>query len=130
MVDKTYIDGSAVAFIRSLKLGVKERSDYENVDKDRYRDMIIEPINFGTRHREMLQHTKYILESDTLRIHPKFEKLIISLKTAMEEHEGKLDKETTSFNDTFDALRLSLLAFKSVGKGYSQYSGGQLIWPI
>lgn len=64
---------------------VKERSDYENVDKDRYQDMIIEPVNFGTRQREMLQHTKYTLESDTLRIHPKLEKLVISLKTAMEE---------------------------------------------
>lgn len=130
MVDKTFIDGSSVAFIKSLKLGVRERTDYENVDKDHYKYMIVEPINFGVRHREMLQHTKYIVESNNLRIHPKFEKLIVSLKTAMEENEGKLDKESTSFDDIFDALRLSLLGFKMVNKGYQAYSGGQLVWPL
>ena len=42
-----------------------------------------------------------------MQIHPKFEKLIVSLRTAIEE-EGVLDKELTSYNDIFDAFRLAM----------------------
>lgn len=40
-----------------------------------------------------------------------FDKLITSLRTAV-DNEGKLDKETTSYNDIFDAFRLSLRMYK------------------
>lgn len=42
-------------------------------------------------------------------IHPKFNKLITSLRTAVEKGEGQLDKEMTSYNDCFDAFRLALI---------------------
>ena len=40
----------------------------------------------------------------------KFDKLIIALKTAV-VNEYTLDKESTSYNDIFDAARLSLKAY-------------------
>ena len=37
----------------------------------------------------------------------KFDKLITSLRTAV-DNDGVLDKESTSYNDIFDAFRLAL----------------------
>jgi hypothetical protein len=41
-------------------------------------------------------------------INPSFSKLIIALRTATEDGKGGLDKEATSHDDLFDALRMSL----------------------
>ena len=38
----------------------------------------------------------------------RFDKLIISLRTAIENGEGVLDKHATSFDDIFDAFRLAM----------------------
>jgi hypothetical protein len=51
-----------------------------------------------------------ILEQDAgkIAINPdKFDKLITSLRTAV-DIDGALDKESTSYNDIFDAFRLAL----------------------
>jgi hypothetical protein len=40
-------------------------------------------------------------------INPRFDKLITALRTAV-DNEGSLDKEATSYDDTFDAYRLAL----------------------
>ena len=40
----------------------------------------------------------------------KYDKLIVSLKTAV-VNEYTLDKESTSYNDLFDSLRLSLRCY-------------------
>jgi hypothetical protein len=47
-----------------------------------------------------------LLERDGgyVAIHPKFDKLITSLRTAVEKGEGMLDKEATSYDDIFDLL--------------------------
>ena len=60
--------------------------------------------------RVMLAHTKELMEYQTgyMAIHPKHNKLIISLRTAVENGEGSLDKEATSHDDLFDAFRMSL----------------------
>jgi hypothetical protein len=58
----------------------------------------------------MLGHCKMILEQEPAKIaiNPdKFDKLITSLRTAV-DNDGTLDKEATSYNDIFDALRLAL----------------------
>jgi hypothetical protein len=49
------------------------------------------------------------LEDDggKIAINPVFDKLITSLRTAVDA-DGTLDKESTSYNDIFDAFRLSL----------------------
>lgn len=110
-IKKIYVDGANASFIRSLKTALSERKDYENIPKDQHRYMKVIPIPFSTNHRSMLQYSKQVLEADYIRIHPKFEKLIISLNTAIEQ-DGKLDKDQTSYNDVYDAFRLSLLRYQ------------------
>jgi hypothetical protein len=73
-------------------------------------NMKIVPVNFNKEHKAMLGHCKMILEDDRgkIAINPdKFDKLITSLRTAV-DNDGTLDKETTSYNDIFDAFRLAL----------------------
>ena len=58
----------------------------------------------------MLGHCKMILENEPrkIAINPdKFDKLITWLRTAV-DNDGTLDKESTSYNDIFDAFRLAL----------------------
>lgn len=110
-IRKVYVDGSNPAFIKSLKTVLGERSNYDTVPKEHYRFMKVEPVNFGTRHREMLSHAKTLIENDFIRIHPSQNKLTIALKTAWEE-DGRLSKEETSYDDCFDSFRLAMLAYK------------------
>jgi hypothetical protein len=118
-VDKVYIDGANPSFIKSLKLQIGEDPDYDKVIA-RYRseglgdswtkDMRIVPVNFNKEHKAMLGHCKMILEKDggRIAINPdKFDKLITALRTAV-DNDGTLDKESTSYNDIFDAFRLAL----------------------
>jgi hypothetical protein len=118
-VDKVYIDGANPSFIKSLKLQIGEEADYDKVIA-RYRseglgdswseNMRIVPVNFNSEHKAMLGHCKMILENDggRIAINPdRFDKLITALRTAV-DNDGVLDKEATSYNDIFDAFRLSL----------------------
>ena len=57
--------------------------------------MIVIPVNFSTEHKAMLGHTKMIFEKEHVSISSKHDKLITSLRTAV-ENEGVLDKEVTS----------------------------------
>lgn len=75
--------------------------------------MLVISVNFNTDHKKMLIHSKQLLEEDHISINKKFDKLITSLRTAVET-EGPLT-ETTSFNDIFDAFRLSLKYYKLNG---------------
>lgn len=113
-VDKIYIDGANPAFIRSVKKEICERPDptpfIERAKKYRrplenYMDVI--PVHFASEHKTMITRCKMMLEQGLLQIHPKFDKLIVSLRTAIEE-EGNLDKELTSYDDIFDAFRLAM----------------------
>jgi hypothetical protein len=117
-VDKVYIDGANPSFIKSLKLQIGEEADYDKVIAryiseglgDGTKDMKIVPVNFNKEHKAMLGHCKMILEDDRgkIAINPdRFDKLITSLRTAV-DIDGTLDKETTSYNDIFDAFRLAL----------------------
>ena len=129
-VDKVYIDGANPSFIKSLKIQIGEEADYDKVIA-RYRsdgfgdnaalyDMRIVPVNFNKEHKAMLGHCKMILERDggKIAINPdKFDKLIIALRTAI-DNDGKLDKESTSYNDIFDAFRLALKFYRFQEKTY------------
>ena len=117
-VDKVYIDGANPSFIRSLKLQIGEEADYDKVIArykseglgDGTQDMKIVPVNFNKEHKAMLGHCKMILEHEPrkIAINPdKFDKLITALRTAV-DIDGTLDKESTSYNDIFDAFRLAL----------------------
>jgi len=73
--------------------------------------MQVIPVNFSTEHREMLGHAKMLMESEMVAINPIFDKLVISLRTAV-ENEGSLDKEATSHNDILDAFRMCLKRYE------------------
>ena len=61
----------------------------------------------------MLANCKMVLEEGGghIAINPVFDKLITSLRTAV-DIDGKLDKESTSYNDIFDAFRLALKFYR------------------
>jgi hypothetical protein len=105
-------------FIKSLKLQIGEDPEYDKViarhkagcfPDDPTKDMIIAPVNFNKEHKAMLGHCKIILENEggKIAINPVFDKLITALRTAVDK-DGALDKESTSYNDIFDAFRLAL----------------------
>ena len=42
-----------------------------------------------------------------IRINEKFDKLIVTLRTAVSDEQGKLDKDATSYDNVLDAFRLA-----------------------
>jgi hypothetical protein len=59
-------------------------------------------------------------EPGKIAINPdKFDKLITALRTAV-DNDGTLDKESTSYNDIFDAFRLAMkfYHFEDSSRGY------------
>ncbi len=117
------VDGANPSFIRSLKYQLGENVDYEQ-EIDYYkrtfhdvynleflmRNVFVVPVHFAKEHIRMLTHTKKVLEYNggSIAINPRFDKLITSLRTAVENGEGLLDNEATSYDDIFDAFRMSL----------------------
>jgi hypothetical protein len=79
--------------------------------------MFVVPVPFSVEGSRMLQHTKWLLEekdedgSSLIAIHPTFDKLLTSLRTAV-ANEYRLDKTETSYDDILDAFRLSLIFYK------------------
>jgi hypothetical protein len=73
--------------------------------------MFVIPVPFNKHHKGMLAHCKEVLEDSNgmIAIHPKHNKLITALRTAVENGEGSLDKEATSHDDLFDSFRLSFM---------------------
>ena len=111
-ITNVYVDGSNPSFISSLKRRRGENPNYEVYTKEELQNlingrMVVCPINFSQKHRDMLMHTKLLFERNAIAINSRFSKLITSLKTAV-ENDGSLDKESTAYNDIFDAFRLSL----------------------
>ena len=82
--------------------------------------MTVIPVNFSTEHKAMLGHAKMIFEKGYVSINTRHDKLITSLRTAV-ENEGVLDKEVTSYDDIFDAFRLALKFYSYKGENKSQF---------
>lgn len=76
--------------------------------------MFVIPEPFAKEHKSMLAHTKRLMEHNNgyVAINPKHNKLVTSLRTAVENGEGSLDKDATSHNDLFDSFRLSLMRYR------------------
>lgn len=111
-VDKICVDGSDPSFIYALKERLGEYPvDYHLVDKEQYRNMIAEPTPFTKHQYEFLVHDKAILENKALRIHPKFQVLIVAMKSAYVEGTTFV-KERSANNDLLDALSECLSKFK------------------
>ena len=71
------------------------------------------PVSFAKEHKQMLEHTYQLLTKQKLAIPSKFDRLILSLKTA-HANEWNLDKNVSVHNDDLDALRLLLKGVKFV----------------
>jgi hypothetical protein len=104
-----------VAEERDNRAYVQEKMAYckkHHIDINRH--MKVVPVPFSTEGKNMLIHTKELLEfeSPIVAINPKFDKLITSQRTAISDDLGKLDKEATSYDNVLDAFRLSLQMFK------------------
>jgi hypothetical protein len=80
--------------------------------------MTVVPLPFDVNGKDMIMRTKELLEHERplIAIHPKFEKLITSLRTAISDDLGKLDKEQTSYHNLLDAFRLALKGISLVKK--------------
>jgi hypothetical protein len=116
--DKVCVDGSAADFVQSLKLKIGERGDYLK-EKQEYKAQGLDwekstkvlPLYFGRQNKQMLTHTKTLIDNQLVAIHSKFDKLITFLRTASEE-QGVIDKDKTSYHDIGDSFMLSLWYFQ------------------
>ena len=88
--------------------------EYEKRNLPVSRVMRVIPVTFSNHHTKLLQHLKDLVDGGYIAIHPRFTKLITSLKTA-HSTELKYDKSTTStsqFTDIFDALRMNVQLYR------------------
>jgi hypothetical protein len=116
---KVYVDGSASAFIRAMKIAIGEDSNYEEaVERARKSGLKrpwwlgkIVPVSFSTTHKKMLEYTRFLLDRGYIGIHPSFSKLLTSMRTAY-ENEGTLDKDRTAHDDILDAVRMAMVHFE------------------
>ena len=125
---KIYVDAANPEFITTLKELVGETTRWEyiqdkmlyckkhNLDLARFMNVI--PVPFSVAAKDMLVHTRELLEYEKplIAINPSFTKLITSLRTAISDDLGKLSKEETSFDNVLDAFRLALKGIKVIKK--------------
>jgi hypothetical protein len=117
---KILIDGSAADLVQSVKAKIGERTDYlqqkhEYTSQGRNWDIAPEikvlPIYFGRQNKQLLTHTKNLIDNGLVAINHRFDKLLIALRTASEE-QGVIDKEKSSYHDILDSFMLSLWYFQ------------------
>jgi hypothetical protein len=112
--DKVIIDGSASDVVSSFKSKIGEEPDYMH-DREETRkrgfkwedDITCLPLFFGRQNKQLLTHTKMLIDNGLVSIHPSFDKLITFLRTAQEK-QGTIDKDKTSYHDIGDAFMMSL----------------------
>ena len=105
-----FVDAAARGFITSLKIAFNENPNYEKVEDVSPHSNKIILVAFNKDHKQMISHLAMLFNEEYIAIPEKFDKLIVSLKTAT-VNEYSLDKESTSYDDIFDAARLSLKAY-------------------
>jgi hypothetical protein len=106
-----FVDGANRGFITQLKVNFGESVNWEKAQEVSPHSNRVLPVNFGTDHKQMLTHLHLLINKEYLAIPQQYDKLILSLRTAI-ANEYTLDKEATSYDDLLDALRLSLKAYK------------------
>jgi hypothetical protein len=105
-----FVDAAGRGFITSLKIAFNENPNYEKVEDVSPHSNKIIPVVFNKDHKQMISHLAMLFNEEYIAIPEKYDKLIVSLKTATVNEYG-LDKEATSYDDSFDALRLSLKCY-------------------
>jgi hypothetical protein len=130
--NKIYVDGWHSGFIRSLKKKVGERWRDEDIvmfkqRAKKYRRplesyMSIIPVTFSNNSRDILSHTRDIIENEkALAVDAEeFKNLYLDIVSARQE-DGKLLKEGQDSKDLIDALMMNLLYYCSA-TNESQFS--------
>ena len=130
--NKIYVDGWHSGFIRSLKKKVGERWRDEDIvifkqRAKKYRRpiekyMSIIPVTFSNNSRDILSHTRDIIENEkALAVDAEeFKDLYLDIVSARQE-DGKLLKEGQDSKDLIDALMMNLLYYCSA-TNESQFS--------
>ena len=126
---KIYVDASAPEFVRSLKVMVGEDDNPTNIkeqlDECKKYDlpvsdyMTVIPVSFNTEAKNMLIHTKELLEYEArplIGINQKFDKLITALRTAVSDDSGRLDKRRDKLRRCSRCFRLALKHFRIKSK--------------
>jgi uncharacterized protein (UPF0335 family) len=121
LVDAT----SRMEFCMSLKTRLGEENDWNRIKKkmqdykskgwDLNKAMKIVPVLFNLESKGfMASHTRQILEDprEFFAIDPKFNDLIISLRSAVFDDRGVLDKEMSPNNDLLDCFMMFCTCFK------------------
>lgn len=106
----TWVDAANRTFVNLLKVAFDESLNWEK-QHITPNSMRVLPVNFGTEHKQMLSHMAVCVSKGYLCIPKRYDKLIISLRTAW-ANELSLHKEQTSYSDSLDALRLSCKMFR------------------
>jgi hypothetical protein len=121
-VKAVYVDSAIPLFWQNLKRVLNERLDHYEYISDlekvwHYSPQMLAtrlrvwPVSFSKEAKQLLANLKWILDQNNppiLQVHPKFHRLITSLRTAQAD-EFDLIKEagTTSYADTLDSFRLA-----------------------
>jgi len=118
-VNNIYIDGSQPELIKPLKtaLGdthVDDYLEYQHQLEARYRNPAayskVIAVSFKKQAREMLAHTRRLLDAGVLACSQTWQEVITSMMGA-HATEGMLEKKISAHNDILDALLLSLKHF-------------------
>ncbi len=105
------IDAVNRGFITSLKIAFGENINYQSVDEVLPGNNKVLPISFSKEHKTMIAHLVALFEDHKVAVPQQFDKLVVALRTA-QVNEYSLDKESSSYNDLTDAMRLSLRCYK------------------
>ncbi len=108
-----FVDGSNRAAVNECKSKFGESLDWDRSENVSPEFNIVIPVSFAKEHKQMLEHTYQLLTKQKLAIPFRFDRLILSLKTAY-ANEWNLDKNVSVHNDDLDALRLLLKGVKFV----------------
>ncbi len=105
-----WVDGANRGSVIQMKVAFNEETDYEKFTQSPNTVRVI-PTNFNKEHKNMLSHLYSLMNKEYLAIPKRFDKLIIALRTA-QATDLSLDKDSTSYDDTLDSLRLALRCYR------------------
>ena len=127
--NKIYVDGWHSGFIRSLKKKVGERWKDEDIQMFKQRAkkyrrpieryMTVIPVTFSNNSRDILSHTRDIIENEKVLAvdAEEFKDLYLDIVSARQE-DGKLLKEGQDSKDLIDALMMNLLYYCTTTKAH------------
>ncbi|TVL95609.1 MAG: hypothetical protein CV087_24210 [Candidatus Brocadia sp. WS118] len=106
-----FVDGSNRGAVNELKRLFNEDLEWERSDDVSPNNNKVIPVNFNKENRNMLFHAYTLLTKGNIAISPRYEKLILSLRSAQAQ-DLSLDKDSSPENDHLDAFRLMLKGVK------------------